>query len=372
MSTGEAGTVLLCLAGDVMTGRGIDQILTHPGDWQLYESYVRDARDYVLLAEEVSGAVPRAVGWDYVWGDALAELEARAPDASIVNLETAITRSDDYWPGKGVHYRMNPANLPCLERAGFDCCVLANNHVLDWGLPGLADTCAALESAGIRFAGAGANRRAAEAPAIIPLPGGGRLLVFGVGAASSGIPSGWAAGDEAPGVCFISRPSRAAGALLARINALRQVGDLVLVSLHWGGNWGYAVPDDHVAFAHALIDGGVDVVHGHSSHHPMGIEIYQNRPVLYGCGDLLNDYEGIGSHQAYRSELTLLYWLRLDAASGELLELAMSPLRVRRLQLVRADAEDSLWQARRLTRASAAFNVEAAVWDGQLVARWQR
>lgn len=199
-----------------------------------------------------------------------------------------------------------------------------------------------------------------------------KRLWFSVGAASSGIPSGWAAGHEAPGVCFISRPSRAAGALLARINALRQAGDLVLVSLHWGGNWGYAIPDDHVAFARALIDGGVDVVHGHSSHHPMGIEIYQNRPVLYGCGDLLNDYEGIGGHQAYRSELTLLYWLRLDAASGELLELAMSPLRVRRLQLVRADAEDSLWQARRLTRASAAFNVEAAVWDGKLVARWQR
>ena len=113
-------TVTLFLAGDVMTGRGIDQILPRPGDPRLFEPYVSSALEYVALAERESGPLPRPVGFSYIWGDALAELGRVAPDARIVNLETAVTTSDDAWPGKGIHYRMNPANLPCLTAAGLD------------------------------------------------------------------------------------------------------------------------------------------------------------------------------------------------------------------------------------------------------------
>jgi poly-gamma-glutamate capsule biosynthesis protein CapA/YwtB (metallophosphatase superfamily) len=65
-------------------------------------------------------------------------------------------------------------------------------------------------------------------------------------------------------------------------------------------------------------EAGVDIVHGHSSHHPKGIEVYKNRPILYGCGDFLNDYEGISGYQEYRDDLTLMYFPRMDAASGKL------------------------------------------------------
>ena len=54
-------TLTLWLAGDVMTGRGIDQVQLHPGDPVLYERHVRDARDYVRLAEQLSGPVPAPV-----------------------------------------------------------------------------------------------------------------------------------------------------------------------------------------------------------------------------------------------------------------------------------------------------------------------
>jgi poly-gamma-glutamate capsule biosynthesis protein CapA/YwtB (metallophosphatase superfamily) len=64
--------VKLFLCGDVMTGRGIDQILRHSCDPRIYEGYVKDARDYVRLAERASGAVPRGVGDAYIWGDARA------------------------------------------------------------------------------------------------------------------------------------------------------------------------------------------------------------------------------------------------------------------------------------------------------------
>jgi hypothetical protein len=59
--------VFLC--GDVMTGRGIDQALPHPVDPVLYEPYVRDAREYVDLAEKAHGAFQRPVTFDYIWGE---------------------------------------------------------------------------------------------------------------------------------------------------------------------------------------------------------------------------------------------------------------------------------------------------------------
>ena len=111
---------LVFLGGDVMTGRGIDQALAHPSSPELYESFVRDARDYLRLAEGASGAVPAPVTPAYVWGDALAELDRAAPVARIVNLETSVTTSNRPWPGKGIHYRMHPANVDCLERLGAD------------------------------------------------------------------------------------------------------------------------------------------------------------------------------------------------------------------------------------------------------------
>lgn len=91
---------LLCLAGDVMTGRGVDQILRHPGARALREPCVDDALTYVELAEQRSGHVPRSVDPAYVWGDALSELARTRPDARIVNLETSITVSDEFWPRK--------------------------------------------------------------------------------------------------------------------------------------------------------------------------------------------------------------------------------------------------------------------------------
>lgn len=334
----------LFLCGDVMTGRGIDQILPHPSAPHLYESYVRSALDYVALAERVSGPIPRPVDAAYIWGDAQKVLERARPDARIINLETAVTASEDAWPGKGIHYRMHPANLPCLTAAGIQCCVLANNHVIDWGYPGLEETVGTVRGAGILTVGAGRDEAEAAAPAVIGLQGS-RILVFAFGTPSSGVPDEWAAGDNQPGVNFLKDISpRTADAVAGQVQAARRTGDIAIVSLHWGGNWGYVVPPEHRAFAHRLIDaGGVDVVYGHSSHHPMGIEIYRDRPILYGCGDFLNDYEGIHGHEVYRPELTLMYFLTVDVQSGSLVRLEMTPMQIRRFRLNRAPEEEARW-----------------------------
>ena len=161
------------------------------------------ARSYVKLAERLNGAIPRPVESDYIWGGALAELDRAGIDLRIVNLETSITSSENYWRHKEIHYRMHPHNIDCIAVARIDCCCLANNHVLDWGYDGLAETLNTLDAAGIAHTGAGHDAREAAAPAVLDVPGKGRVLVFSYGSPTSGVPREWAATAERPGVNFL-------------------------------------------------------------------------------------------------------------------------------------------------------------------------
>jgi poly-gamma-glutamate capsule biosynthesis protein CapA/YwtB (metallophosphatase superfamily) len=370
-STAAPPTITLFLCGDVMTGRGIDQILPHPSNPELYEPYVRSALEYVVLAEHANGSLAKPVGFDYVWGDALRELERVHPDVRIANLETSVTASDEAWPRKGIHYRMHPANVPCLGAAHLDCCVLANNHVLDWGRSGLEETLATLRSAGLRTAGAGRNDLEAAAPAVIDLPGKGRVLVFAYAMPSSGVIAAWAATRHSSGVNFLDDLSpRSAEAIGRHIGAHKHDGDIAVLSIHWGENWGYAISARERDFARLLVDvAGVDVVHGHSSHHAKGIEVHRDRPIIYGCGDLLNDYEGIGGHESYRSDLGLMYFVSFTR--GRLSWLLLIPTRMHRFRVNRASDEDAAWLAATLNREgrSLGTRVEAQP-DNTLAVRW--
>jgi len=339
-------TVTLFVCGDVMTGRGIDQVFARRVAPHLFESHVRDARTYVELAENAHGPIPAPVDHAYVWGNALEELERVKPDLRWVNLETAVTIHEDAWPGKAIHYRMHPANVGCLSAAGLDACGLANNHALDWGRAGLTETLETLHRAGIRTAGAGANLDEARAPVVRQMAGG-RVLVFACGSETSGIPGSWAATADRSGVDLLPDLSVAtASELSARIRAARRARDLVIVSIHWGRNWGYSIPPAQREFAHRLIDEeAVHLIHGHSSHHPRGIEVYRGRAILYGCGDFLTDYEGISGYEEFRGDLALMYFPVLDAVSGRLVRIDMTPLRHRRFRLERAPAGDVRWLA---------------------------
>ncbi|HYX63656.1 MAG TPA: CapA family protein [Burkholderiales bacterium] len=329
----------LCLAGDVMTGRGIDQVLPYSAPPELYEPYVRSARVYVALAERANGPIPKPVSLDYLWGDALAEIDRRRPDAVIVNLETAVTSRGSPWRRKSIHYRMHPRNMPCLTAARIDCCVLANNHVLDWGYEGLEDTLESLHAAGIHTAGAGRDAEQARAPAVLERPGGSRVLVFAYAMQTAGVPPDWAAA-RGPGINFLA--SLSIDVVGKHVQSAKRDGDTVVVSLHWGDNWGYEVSQAERDFARGLVEAGVDVVHGHSSHHPKPVELHRGRPILYGCGDLINDYEGIGGHESYLPGLAVLYFFTPGAA------LELVPFRVRRFRLERAGEDDIAWLAQKL------------------------
>jgi poly-gamma-glutamate capsule biosynthesis protein CapA/YwtB (metallophosphatase superfamily) len=362
----------LFLCGDVMTGRGIDQILPYPCDPVLHEDFTQSAIGYVQLAEAANGPIPRVVGPAYIWGAALDEFARMRPHSRIINLETSITRSEDY-AHKGINYRMSPENAECLRAAAIDCCVLGNNHILDWGRRGLVETLATLEDFQIKSAGAGKNLTHAGAPAVLDVAGDRSLLVFSFGCLTSGIPHSWAATSERPGVNLLTEISEeAVSRVTEEIARVHGPDDLVIASVHWGPNWGYGVPDAQRRFAHTLIDrAGVSIVHGHSSHHPKAIEVYRGRLILYGCGDFLNDYEGISGYEKYRDDLVLMYFADIDPA-GTLAALEIVPLQIRKFQLVYPSKDDICWMQHTLDRESRIFDASVEMRsEGHLALRWK-
>jgi poly-gamma-glutamate capsule biosynthesis protein CapA/YwtB (metallophosphatase superfamily) len=366
---GDSQVVTVLLGGDVMLGRGVDQILARPGEPELREPYLRDARRYVRLAEHANGPIPRPVDWQWPWGEVLPLLDEAAPDVRLINLETTITAGGEFAEGKSVCYRMHPDNLPALTAFHPDVCALANNHILDFGYRGLTDTVATLTGAGVPAAGAGADLLTARRPAVVSAHGEHRVLVGSVATKSAGVPESWAAHRDRPGVWLIRDLSLRDSAyeVAAEVLAHKRDGDIAIVSVHWGPNWGYAIAPSEIAFAHRLIDAGIDIVHGHSSHHPRPIEIYRGKPILYGCGDVIDDYEGIGGNESFRADLRLLYLTRSDAVRGELVSLRMIPLRVQRMRLERASHNDAEWLRTTIEHTSRRFGTRIEVRSDDLL-----
>jgi poly-gamma-glutamate synthesis protein (capsule biosynthesis protein) len=293
----------------------------------------------------------------YIWGAALDELALTPVDLRIVNLETSITRSEEY-EHKGINYRMSPENADALRAAHIGCCALANNHVLDWGAAGLRDTLSTLQRLAIKTAGAGANEAEAAAPAVLTFAGSRRVLVYAFASTTSGTSRRWAATAERPGVNLLADLSRASATrAVDRINRDRLPDDLVIASIHWGANWGYEVDQEQREFARTLIDrAGISVVHGHSSHHAKAIEAYGRGLILYGCGDFINDYEGIAGYEHYRGDLSLMYLVSLTRTTGALVSLDIVPLQVRRFRLIHAPEADIDWLQQTLDRESGRFD----------------
>jgi poly-gamma-glutamate synthesis protein (capsule biosynthesis protein) len=296
----------------------------------------------------------------------------------IVNLETPATSSGQP-EEKRYTFRMHPGNITLLQALALDVCSLANNHAMDWGRVGLLETLGVLASAGLRAAGAGRNLEEAQSPVVLEQPNGGRVLVFSLTLFGAGSPMSWRATQADPGLWVL--PVFATGAsdeVRDVIRRYRRERDIVVVSVHWGGNWGHYVSPLLQEFAHSLIDAGdLDLLHGHSSHHVKPIEVYKERLILYGCGDLINDYlrDDAGRrwqtrHEKYRPQLVLGYFAQLGAA-GELESLVMSPFSLERLRLERANLEDREWLREMLSREGLALGTGAELSaDGTLRLTW--
>jgi poly-gamma-glutamate synthesis protein (capsule biosynthesis protein) len=293
-------------------------------------------------------------------------------DLRIANLETAITSAEAPWPEKGIHYRTHPQNVGCLAAARISGCALANNHVLDWGYDGLSETLKTLDSANVAHAGAGNDAEEAMRPAVLNTGGRGRLLLFSFGSRTSGIPQDWKAASISPGVNLLDDFSEATAARVAdQMRAHQQTGDLIMGSIHWGSNWGYEIPRDQILFAHRLIEEGIAMVHGHSSHHVKAIEVFKGHLVLYGCGDFVTDYEGISGYEMFRGDLALLYLIELDSRNGELMTARLVPMRMLRFRLERASSGDAQWLCKLLSELGRQFGTGARLEkDDSLLLKW--
>lgn len=238
----------------------------------------------VMLGRLVNERLRRE-GPAYPWGDVLPLFEQA--ELRFANLECVIADGGEPWPDKVFTFRSDRKNVASLEAAHVDVVSLANNHVLDYGVPALQEMLPLLDERGILHTGAGPDAAAAREPAISST--GGTTVGF---LACTDNEPGWQAGPGSPGVFHVPVSLRDARArqLLELVRRTRERTGFLVVSAHWGPNWGVEVPQAHRSFAHALVDAGADVVFGHSAHIFRGVEVYRGRPVIYSAGDFIDDY----------------------------------------------------------------------------------
>lgn len=246
----------IALVGDVMLGRLINKMLKHSDP-------------------------------AYPWGNTLPILQKA--DLRICNLECVLSDIGTPWSttSKVFHFRSDEKNIKTLQIAKINIVSLANNHVLDYEYEALQRMLNILNEQGILYAGAGKDLSEASKPAFCQTNGLKIALI-----AFTDNESDWAAQENKPGILYMptNLSDRRMQISLRHIENLRKEVDFLIVSAHWGSNWGYYPPEEHKTIGHAIIDAGADLIFGHSCHVFRGIEVYKNRPIIYSAGDFIDDY----------------------------------------------------------------------------------
>lgn len=313
----------LLLVGDVMLGRLVNQRLKR---------------------------VPPA----YVWGDTLPLFQSA--DLRMCNLECVLSDNGTPWmqTPKVFHFRSDAKNVQALKAAGIDGVSLANNHILDYGYEALLEMLDILDVHGVRHSGAGRYAQAASRPAILTC----QSLRIACIAFTDNEPE-WEATPSMPGVFYVpvEVEDRRAKKLLKIVSRLRPQVDWLIVSAHWGGNWGYQPEDEQVSLAHALIEHGADIIFGHSCHVFRGIEIYHSRPILYSCGDFVDDYR---VDEVERNDQSFIFIVEIEDRRVKQLELYPTIIRHLRARLARGTQAISI--AEKMQTLCREFDT-GTVWD---------
>ena len=239
-------------------------------------------------------------------------------DAAVINHEGPLTRSGQpleksvtgrkrYW------YKGRPEAATALRGLGVVVAGLANNHILDFGLTGLADTQAALEGAGIAHCGAGGTESAARRPAIIEVAGV-RVGFLSCMQRYDIYVDERSYASNARGGCFRLRLP----ALHEELAALEDEVDVRIVLAHWGRNY-RPVTVQQERLAAGLVEAGADLVVGHHPHIPQRVQLIDGRPVFFSLG---NGILGTpGRFHSGRPPYGLLPIVELDATGVHGIEL---------------------------------------------------
>ncbi|MPY80445.1 MAG: CapA family protein [Actinophytocola sp.] len=280
-------------------------------------------------------------------------------DLVVLNLECCISERGSRWDParKPFHFRAPPRAVETLNWLGVDCVTLANNHALDYGVKALTDTITHLETAGIRWVGAGPDAEAARHGAVLHARDQ-RIAVLGV----ADHPSDFAAGVDRPGTAYADLWTGVTAWLSDRVKSLAAANDIVLVTPHWGPNM-TSSPTRHVRrAARALLDAGATLIAGHSAHVVHGVA----DPVLYDLGDFIDDYV---VDPVLRNDLGLLFLVDVDSDGPMRLEACPLTLEPAYTRLARGI--DVRWLRSRFTSACRDLGTAVTWHDGRLVVDWR-
>ncbi len=292
----------------------------------------------------------------YPWGDVLSVL--LAADARIANLECVLADTGEPWPGKRFVFRSDRKNVVVLETAQLTAVSLANNHVLDFGDRALSEMLETLDRAGIARAGAGHDLVEARRPA--------RFVVGGLSCALIAVTDNepeWEARPDLPGLfyapCDPADPRFRDLGELVRETAQRV--DVVIVSYHWGPNWGERPLPEHVRAGRILLEAGARIVYGHSAHITRGVEFYRGGAILYSCGDFIDDY---AVDEVERNDESFVFLVVLDGSAVR--EIQLVPTVIVDFQARRSDPLRAARQCERMRRLCAELGTRAEFANGGL------
>ena len=201
-------------------------------------------------------------------------------DFTALNLETSVTSRGTPQP-KTYHFRTSPVAFTALRDAGVDLITMANNHVLDYGLTGLADTLAAARASGLPYVGIGTDAAAAWAPYVTTVKGT-KVAFIGVSQVAE-LASSWVATNSRAGEANAINLRRT----LAAVRAARRLASVVVVFMHWGTE-GQSCPDpNQLALAPKLAAAGATIIIGAHAHMLQGSGWLHHTFVAYGMGNFL-------------------------------------------------------------------------------------
>jgi len=295
------------------------------GPFQEFEQ-PRDGDEAVLACAGDWFLTRRLSGETSVQTNAVFDVFRRA-HAGFVNLENGLSTIGSGELGgfrQGAALRGDPSLVSELAWGGVGTVSLANNHTGNYGREALLQTIATLDQARVAHAGAGATLERALSPAIVKA---GNLTIAFFSAYTLYHQFGAAdqAGPDVPGVAvcraydvvvapqtafdvrgFDAAPFlldletprydtilAASRADLDRLkNAVRAASTkadftLLSVHVHWGRHTRHDLPPNLRAFAHEMIDAGVDLFVGHGPHAIRGVELYRGKPIVHSMGNFV-------------------------------------------------------------------------------------
>lgn len=290
-----------------MLGRLIDQFFPQHVD---EPSDARNAKSF-----QTSNASLMNYGPNSPWGNTLPLLHSA--DLNILNLETSATTHPTKWPNKVFNYRMHPDNITALQAAKVSYAGLANNHTLDFSEPGLIETVRTVKKASIAFAGAGETQEEATRPAVLRIPSSDPNTSHEIHIwAAADHPRDWAGVPTFHFVDYTLKTRERLRKLITKPTP--KPAALKIFSVHWGPNYSWQPAQEIKDLAHFLVDScGIDIIHGHSSHHVQGVEKYKGKLIIYGCGDFVDDY---ALTPKYRNNLSAVWQVNVEEVTGEFSE----------------------------------------------------